>query len=441
MYYKSYLLPLFLFGLCLIQIQDVHAQLTAKISYTTPGDSCKARRVELSATNSTGAITSYQWQFKNKTTGENLESGSGQTIRRSFLIPGLYEISLTVSDGTTSSTDKVEIPVHKLPEVNFSVDANEGCPPLNVKFEDNSTPGSGVISKWEWNYSDGTKDVFNELKAPNHTYSTTDNYSPTLILTNSFGCTNSKSIAEPIKVYNKITPAIWVEDNFNCEAPHTVTFNNHSPETENFNFKWDFGDENVVTNNNETLTHEYTAPGIYTIKLQAINETENCSTSVATSGNKNVYIGRPEAAITAPENVCVGASGALRSEKDATEISNQGKWLIEKDGVSNSYYGKSRNHTFATTGLWKVKYINYNTYSGCSSDTAEAEVNVLPTPTASLTVDIPNGCQRPHEVTFTNTSQNASSYKWNFGDGTSQTTTSSDPVTHTYTDFGISQFV
>ena len=153
---------IFIFLAFLLNSVKSSAQVVADFSFNTPGDSCKSRTVQLDASSSTGSITSYQWQFRNKTTGESLGNGTGKTITRNFLTAGNYEVILTVSDGTTSSTKNIDIPVYKLPVVDFSVDANEGCPPLTVGFEDNSTAGSGTITKWEWNYNDGSKDIFNE---------------------------------------------------------------------------------------------------------------------------------------------------------------------------------------------------------------------------------------------------------------------------------------
>lgn len=49
--------------------------------------------------------------------------------------------------------------------------------------------------------------------------------------------------------------------------------------------------------------------------------------------------------------------------------------------------------------------------------------------TSSFTVEIPQGCLAPCEATFNNTSQGATSYSWDFGDG--NTSTDENPK-HTY---------
>lgn len=65
-------------------------------------------------------------------------------------------------------------------------------------------------------------------------------------------------------------------------------------------------------------------------------------------------------------------------------------------------------------------------------------VDLLDPPVASFTVNPLSGCS-PLEVTITNNSQNATSYLWNLGDNTTNTTTDLSGFTHTYTDSTMNQ--
>jgi gliding motility-associated-like protein len=59
-------------------------------------------------------------------------------------------------------------------------------------------------------------------------------------------------------------------------------------------------------------------------------------------------------------------------------------------------------------------------------------VDVTPPPVASFTASPESGCA-PLSVVFTNTSQNATNYEWDFGSGNILTTTSTAPITEVFT--------
>lgn len=64
----------------------------------------------------------------------------------------------------------------------------------------------------------------------------------------------------------------------------------------------------------------------------------------------------------------------------------------------------------------------------------EGAATGLPTPPTAAFTASPLSGNGPLEVTFTNTSSEATSYLWNFGDG--NTSTSANPI-HTYNAYGV----
>jgi gliding motility-associated-like protein len=60
-----------------------------------------------------------------------------------------------------------------------------------------------------------------------------------------------------------------------------------------------------------------------------------------------------------------------------------------------------------------------------------AFVDIENPPSANFSASVTSGCA-PLDVTFTNNSQNASTFEWNFGDGTNTTTTNLNDVSHTF---------
>jgi PKD repeat protein len=69
----------------------------------------------------------------------------------------------------------------------FSADVTEGLQPLTVQFTDSSTPGSGEIMGWLWNFGDGNTST---EQSPLYTYQNDGIYTVTLSVTNTYNTTS-----------------------------------------------------------------------------------------------------------------------------------------------------------------------------------------------------------------------------------------------------------
>ncbi|MEI8060168.1 MAG: WG repeat-containing protein, partial [Ferruginibacter sp.] len=79
---------------------------------------------------------------------------------------------------------------------------------------------------------------------------------------NNFGCTDTL----PVKITGRFNADFGISDTTGTCAPHSFTFyNNHIPSTIT---TWDFGDGTFRTG--DTVTHIYTLPGNYIVKLHAV---------------------------------------------------------------------------------------------------------------------------------------------------------------------------
>lgn len=75
--------------------------------------------------------------------------------------------------------------------------------------------------------------------------------------------------------------------------------------------------------------------------------------------------------------------------------------------------------------------ISLTVFSACDTVTVSQSIRIKTNPKALFAPNSTSGCS-PFTVEFHNTSLGADSYEWDFGDGTSFTTASADPVTHVY---------
>ncbi|MFO7868953.1 MAG: PKD domain-containing protein, partial [Bacteroidales bacterium] len=417
------------------------AQHSADFSIETPYDSCKSRTVRLDASVSSGDIVNYTWEFVSETDNELLGQVSGEKVSKNFLTPGVYEIILTTlaADKSTSTITK-KVQVYNIPEVQFAVTPDEGCVPTEVQFTDESNAGDGEIVRWSWSFGDGEEQTFYSRESLSYKYNSPGTFSPTLIVENSFGCVSSYTNLNAVNVYQEITPHFIISNNTSCSDTLTVDFENTSDMTTPFNYVWDFGDGTVLESNDVFLRHHYSQPGEYEVTLTAINETGNCSQSSHTAGARNVIIGKPYRSFTfSPESpICQGERISFSSTIDTTGISNDAWWGIS-DG-SQDKTGESVRYRFNTPGTFAVKYAAFNNYSGCVGDTVVDSITVLPIPTADFNIENPKGCDIPYTVNISNQSEDGTSYRWDFGDGTSaEYSENAADTSHTYSRFGNSR--
>ena len=212
--------------------------------------------------NSTGNPTSWNWNFGN---------GNTSTLRNpvtSYLTPGAYTISLTVTNasGTNTLTKSQYIIINDNPTANFSATNTNGCYPLNTQFTDLSTPGAGNTNvNWLWDFGDGGTST---LQNPVYAYITPGTYSVSLTVTNNKGCLKVKTRT------NLVTVAPGVDAQFTntsptvCHAPASITFTNNSTGPGTLAYSWDFGD--ATTSNVANPTHIYNTNGFFVPRLVEI---------------------------------------------------------------------------------------------------------------------------------------------------------------------------
>ena len=135
-----------------------------------------------------------------------------------YFNPGTYTVKLVVQNaaGTKDSITKTQyITVYALPTVDFSATPLTGCYPLPVQFSDNSTPGSGTISGWLWDFGDGNSST---AQNPSHTYTASGNYNVSLRITNSNGCSKTLTRTNYISITSGVQAVFTNSVSAGCTA-------------------------------------------------------------------------------------------------------------------------------------------------------------------------------------------------------------------------------
>ncbi len=177
-------------------------------------------------------------------------------------------------------------------------------------------------------------------------------------------------------------------------------------------YTWDFGDPTAINDTSNLANPTYTYPdtGTYYVKLIAYSQSvSNCNDT--TYGVVYVY---------PPYNAHFGILNAKCSAKfdfvDSSFGNTSGNWNFRLWNFGDGSYstGSNPSHYYPNSGNYTITLIA-SADSGCA-DTISKAITVQTFPISAFSASM-DSCS--HTVDFINSSANASSYYWNFGDGTS----------------------
>lgn len=372
-----------------------------------------AQFADLTTTAPGNPIVAWAWDF-----GDGTTSGA-QAPTHQFATGGDFTVTLTVTTPYCSGTSSTTFHVDPKPLAAFNTDTLTGCSPLQVQFNNTSTAGTNSI----WHFGDGGSD---NNTSPTHTYSNFGNadsvYTAMLVATTPSGCSDT--------AYSTITVAPPVLAMFTNNAvagcaPLAVTFTNNS--TGATSYIWDFGDSitSVLPDPSHVYVNHTGAVQTITVTLTASNWA-GCSSTTQSS-----FVVYPVPLFTfsaAPDSGCAPLTVTFPAVIGAITY----QWNFG-DGSTGS--GPNPTHTYLNTSdstiHFPVRLIAMNAF-GCT-DSTTGVIPVFPVPIAQFSLSGTTGCH-PLANALTNTSSGATSFHWNYGDGT-QSDTAAALHGHTWNNF------
>ncbi|MEN2992829.1 MAG: PKD domain-containing protein [Bacteroidia bacterium] len=329
---------------------------------------------------------------------------------------GTYRARVTVTDarGCQSSCDvEVQLVAEPPPQVDFSGTPQEGCEELTATFT--ATPAA---DEYRWSFGDGSSPQTTAQNPIQHTYNQPGFY--TVKLEARFGGTwVTVEKIHYIRVYHRPNPQIAVISPPCANQP--IQFSDVG--TDGYSWEWDFGDGGRSTAAGPQ--HTYAASGTYTVTLTAWSHNRVCS---ATTQRQITVQRRPTARLNVdPTSGCAPFTLRPTNSSDPAGAAGVIYIWVWGDGTRDTLRSAdSPTHTYSTAGTYTLQLIALS-QDGCS-DTARTAVRVLPTPQASFS---PTNVQRripDTQVEFTNQSQGAVRYEWDFGNGQTSTAVNPGPV-------------
>jgi gliding motility-associated-like protein len=346
------------------------------------------------STISSGSISSWNWYFGD---GNN---GSQQNPAHFYSSAGNQTITL-VAGSTLGCFDSSTVILNIQPKPAADYSYTPACTNSPILFTDASTIPAGSITGWSWNFGDSNS---SNLQNPAHSYTSSNSFSATLIISSAGGCLDT--ISKTVTVTPNPTTAFTASAMCYTDS---VRFINSSSITSGTitSWNWDFGDGNSGTIQNPG--HFYTTAGNHTISLVA---TSNNGCKDTTTVSVNVQP-KPTADFISSS----GCTDMMIPFTDASTIPagsiTSWNWNF---GDSNSSSSQNPSHVYSSSNSFATTLII--TSAGGCSDTITKNVDINQSPVAAF---LSSGPCFVDSVQFINNSTissgTISSLQWDFGDG------------------------
>lgn len=370
------------------------------------------------------------------------------TREHRYYVPGTYIIRATFFNSCGSSATALDTIVvsNNVPipsSVNFfAISDTTICPTTQINFY----PPSG-LSSYTWDFGDGTTST---VSTPTKTYSSVGTYVVSLDVRN--GCGYSKTINRNVYVQNNlpvdpfligVPDSVCPSTSAICIIPDGINDQDSPP------IYFNFGDgSTAIAQGQREITHQYITSGTYTVTASMVNgcglaysyTAEVVVNSQATLGANSFVAGTPLSNACPNDSIFFIVSppdiGTIFYDfGDGATSSTPNTFVAGPDGV--------------VYAVFKHAYQNLGTYNPTVQVTSPCGSTVT-LPAGNITISTNNSIDNEAGFFFNESkyyclnepieflAYGASTYEWNFGDGTGTYVSNSSltPVTHAYSEPG-----
>jgi gliding motility-associated-like protein len=290
-----------------------------------------------------------------------------------------------------------------------------------------STRDSVPIVQWVWNLGDTSLTRTNG-DTVQHVYAAPGTYQPTLTVTDSLGCSATTSVSyASVSVGGPQANFNWTPANITPGS--TATFYNSSTGASGATYLWHFQSDGSTSTDPVSVTHTYPVTLVDSVELIATGsgggacvDTIVKAVPVTNLAASFTYTTQYINAANCPPMVAYFISTTFAADSLHWDFG---------DGATADNNPKP-SHTYQEPGIYLV---TLTAFGAGGTNIVNTDSVTVKGPRATLRANILVGCV-PQAVTLSATATYASSYYWDFGDGTvihSEDTTQ----THTYITPGI----
>ena len=391
-----------------------------------------------------GALT-YVWRFGDGSTG------SGATPSHTYTSPGIYEVTLTVTDDENKTdSDSITVTVKALPVADAGddqmVELDSTTNSVRVDFDgskshdpdDGTNPGDGIVS-YGWSFGDGST---GSGATPSHTYTALGTYTAILTVTDNDEVDASDSLTVTVQPDPGVLTAEAGPNQTTCVGS-TVNFDgsgSYAPVGRTIeSYSWSFGsDATPASGTGVTPSCVYSTHGEKTVTLTVRDsggDTDSDTMTVTVTAPPVADAGDDQ---TVDISTIVYFDGSASRAHAGRTIASY-SWDFGSDAAPATITGVSPFCTYSAHGEKTVTLTVTDSGGDTDSDTMTVTVNAPPVADAGGDKEVYlNSNTNSVTVSFDGSNSydpdgGPLTYAWSFGDGS---TGSGATPSHTYTSSG-----
>lgn len=319
---------------------------------------------------------------------------------------GTYHATVFSFVGCNLTTADVVITVNPMPLVGFTHNTQDQC--FNghqFVFTDTSSVAFGTLS-YTWDMGDASPLLTSQNV--NYSYALPGTYTVKQLVVSNFGCADSAFYT--VHVFDSPVAGFDANTKGTCFKNHQFVFTNSSTlAVGNMQYNWNFGDGNTATTRD--VTHSYTLPGTYTVRLTVTSD-KGCPNDSAF--NVTVYP-EPVAGFNEPNAQQCFGNNQFNFINSSTVLTGS-MFYTWNLGDGTTATTRDVTHSYTVPGEYTVKMVVV-TDKGCT-DSTSSQVKILKYAIADFTVEpICINMRLPLFNRTINTSPSVSTFLWDFGNG------------------------
>lgn len=224
----------------------------------------------------------YSWNF-----GDNTTSDVANPVKV-YGITGNIAIKLVVQDTIHNCKDSVTkfAVVYNKPIAAFVSSLTKGCEGNEITFTNASTVPLNEDSTYKWDFADGNTA---STKNATHTYSTSNVFNVSMIVSTKKGCSDTAFKTINISTAPNVS-FVMSHPNTDDECRNAYTFIfTPTPKTLS-SYRWDFGDGPAINTNGEAQTNIYNYKGKYLVTLTA-SDANGCTGTFSDTAESRCSVG------------------------------------------------------------------------------------------------------------------------------------------------------